>query len=277
MKDIMNTRKRTVSVRVSRALVFMAGLVVLVPGLFVPSAGARDDQQVRDMTPGAGGWHETQALPLLKWLQENPIRFSGAAPSPKGESSPGGNASPNTDRPPHDSYQQMVEAIGVEGIQNNADLIDFGMWINSLPGLGGSGYLTQAHYHETRTVTLLWNGPSDVLDRIIAEGEDCGITVVVIPVDYTQDGIDQVRKDLEGRSFDTPQGVWEVVGVYDPSVFDPQIEVSGYFADREEKLTEESREVIEVAASEIAAAGAPGVPVEVTDHGPGVVLSALGI
>ena len=166
----------------------------------------------------------------------------------------------------------MVEAIGVEGIQNNSDLIDFGMWTNTLPGWGGSGFASQAHDYKTRTVTLLWNGPAIALDRMIAEGKARGITVVVIPVDYTQDGIDRVGNDLDGKTFDTPQGVWEVAWVSGPEVFHPQITVYGNFPDREEQLTEESREVIRVAASQVAAAGAPGVPVEVADEPEGVLL-----
>ena len=175
---------------------------------------------------------------------------------------------PNPPSPSRSAYDLMVEAVGVEGVKNNADLIDFGMWINNLPGLDGSGYVDKANDYRTRTTTLLWNGSSSLQDQIIAEGQARSITVRVHGVDYTNTGIEQAVHDLMGLSFDTPQGVWRVTSVAGPSFAKPQITVAGYFPNTEETPTDETVDVIRNTASDIAASGAPGVLVVIKDGKP---------
>jgi hypothetical protein len=97
--------------------------------------------------------------------------------------------------------------------ENQNKLMDLKSWIINQPGLSDSGYIESVNDSSKLSMTLLWSGPGNSLQKsIIAEGAKRGITVTVRDRKFTRKQLNDAAEAIASTSSATLSGFdWEAV------------------------------------------------------------------
>jgi len=118
--------------------------------------------------------------------------------------------------PAEDSYQMMVSDLTAQGLENEADLVDYRTWLNGLSGLDSSGFYDEADDIASRTATLLWDGSSPLQAQALTEAANRGINAVVRAVPYTKTAVSDAANALVGQVVSTSSGDFQITTAQSP-------------------------------------------------------------